>query len=353
MRKEYYAAALLLSCTLFMGCRQHTEATVSPVKVKVEKAEVLPIGGTQGFSGTVEEVNGSALSFSTGGTVKRILVSSGQRVAKGTLLAEVDATSVSNAHEAALAMRTQAEDAYGRMKQLHDNNSLPEIQWMEVQSKLKQAVAAEQIARKSLADCKLYAPFSGFISEKMVDMGQNVLPGMPVVKLVKIDRVKVKLAVPENEIATVSEGQPVEVQVSALGDRSYKGVVTEKGVAANALSRSYDVKVLIDNRDKSLLPGMICRATLSRTSGNVPGSVSGKEDQPAGIVLPNHVVQLDEHSRPFVWINAAGKARKRAVTTGELTNRGIVISGGLTAGDEVIVEGQQKVSENTQIEPMK
>ena len=339
MKKKYYAVALL--SILMTGCKQHTETTTAPMKVKVEKIETLPISGTQSFSGTIEEMNGSALSFSTGGTVKRILVSPGQQVSQGTLLAEVDETSVHNAYEAALAMRTQAEDAYGRMKQLHDNNSLPEIQWIEIQSKLKQAVAAEQIAKKSLADCKLYAPFSGFISEKMVEMGQNVLPGMPVVKLVKIEKVKVKLAIPENEIVNIKEGQAATIQVSALGNGLYKGIVTEKGVSANALSRSYDVKVLIENKDKTLLPGMICQATLN------------KGGQQTGIVLPTPVVQLDEQNHPFVWINAKGKAQKRKIETGELTHKGIIVTGGLNAGEEVIIEGQQKVSENTQIEPIK
>ena len=341
MKKNYYAVAWLLFFILCVGCKENKGTTVLPTKVKVEKAEMQPISGTQGLSGTVEAESGSALSFPVGGTVTRIAVSSGQMVAKGALLAEVDATTMRNAHSATLALRTQAEDAYRRMKQLHDNGSLPEIQWAEVQSKLQQAVAAEQIAKKSMADCKLYAPFSGFVSEKSVEMGQNVLPGMPVVKLVRIAQVKIKLAVPENEIAKIKKGQPVRVQVSALGDKIFRGTVIEKGVSADALSRSYEVNVLIDNKDRALLPGMICQAYLEQG------------DTQTGIVLANQTILLDDQSQPFVWINAGGKAQKRRIKTGALTTRGVVIANGLSAGEEVIVTGQQKVSENMPIEPIK
>lgn len=338
MEKMYVAVAGLLTLCLMTGCHTKTNtAETAPVKVTVEKIKLSATDGTQCFSGTVEESNGSALSFVTGGTIRQIFVSPGQMVAKGELLAEVDPTSLQNAYEATLATRQQAEDAYARMKQLHDNNSLPEIQWMEVQSKLKQAIAAEQIAKKSLNDTKLYAPFGGFISAKTAETGQNVLPGMPVLNLVKITQVKVKIAVPENEIASIRKGETVSVKVSALGDKTYTGTVTEKGVAAHPLSRSYDVKAVVDNRNHELLPGMVC---------NVSRQQNGT---PAAIILPTPVVLLDGTNREFVWINANGKAEKRIVETGDLTPSGIIIRSGLAEGEEVIVSGQQKVSEGMKI----
>lgn len=340
MKKMYYATAVVLlsGVCLLTGCSRKTATTeIAPVKVKVEKVGFRPIAGTQRFSGTVEEVAGTALSFTTGGTVKEIRVAPGQMVARGTLLAEVDETSLRNAYEATLATRQQAEDAYARMKQLHDNNSLPEIQWIEIQSKLKQAVAAEQIAKKSLDDCKLYAPFSGYIADKMVEIGQNVLPGVPVLKLVRIEQVKVKVSVPENEIAGIKKGQTMRIQAAVLGDAVYEGVVTETGVTAHPLSRSYDVKALVDNPKKELLPGMVCNVSW------------GDETEQQAILLPNRVVLLDGHNQEFVWINAGGKAAKRMVRTGDLVPGGVVVTDGLNGGEEVIVEGQQKVSEGMEI----
>lgn len=234
-------------------------------------------------------------------------------------------------------MLTQAEDAYLRMKQLHDAGSLPEIQWVEVQSKLKQAQSAEAISKKNLADGKLYAPFSGIISEKSVEVGHNVMPGLPVVRLVTINQVKVCVSIPENEISHIKTGQLVNISVSALDGKTFSGKIVEKGIVAHPLSRSYEVKALIDNPSGELMPGMICTLNIV--------------DEKAGsaIILPTSVIQTDEQNRTFVWVNNNGKAQKKVVQIGALTRNGVMILSGVFTDDKVIVEGQQKVSEGMDI----
>lgn len=338
MKQRNYLGALFIGI-LLVGCKQSGETTsVEPVKVKTQTMQSVVITGAQGFSGTIEETTGTILSFPVGGLVGKMSMAIGQRVNKGALLATVDEAAFQSAYDAAAAMLSQAEDAYQRMKQLHDNGSLPEIQWVDAQSKLKQAAASEQIAKKGLKDCRLYAPFSGVIAEKNVETGQNVLPGMPVAKLVTIQQVKVKVSVPENEITQLQIGQTAQIEVPALGNKTFEGRIVEKGVAAHALSRSYEVKALVDNPAQELMPGMICRMHINKVAG-----------EQKALILPVRVVQLDENNRSFVWVNAGGKAEKRWVRAGELTRQGVVIESGLAVGDEVIVEGQQKVSEQTQI----
>lgn len=101
------------------------------------------------------------------GTVKKIYVDLGERVTQGKLIAEIDPTSIRSSYDAAKSTLEQAEDAYKRMKLLHDKGSIAEMKWIEVQSKLQQARSMEEVARKNLKDCKLYAPYSGVISEKI------------------------------------------------------------------------------------------------------------------------------------------------------------------------------------------
>lgn len=339
MRKIYCVVTLLASICLTTGCKkEQVKQDTVPVKVKTETVQPRPTNGDASFSATVEEESGTVLSFTAGGTLRSLNASQGQMIQKGALLGVVNETTLRNAYESARAIREQAEDAYRRMKLLHDNKSLPEIQWIEVQSKLKQAVAAERIARKSLSDSRLYAPFSGYVSEKMAEAGQNVMPGMPILKIVKIDRVKVKMAVPENEIANIRKGETVTVQVDALGGKTYKGIITEKGVTANPLSRSYDVKALVANPNHDLLPGMVCNTWLNGTKGTS-----------TAILLPPEVINIDGNNRQFVWLKTGGKATKRYIETGEQTTAGVIITSGLSGGEEVIVEGQQKVSEGTTV----
>lgn len=224
------------------------------------------------------------------------------------------------------------------MKELHDKGSLPDIKWVEAQSALDQARSAEHIAAKALADCNLYAPFSGVIADKSVERGQNVAPGSPVGRLVTVGELKVKVSVPETEIDGIALGQQATVSIAALGGRSYAGKVSEKGIVADPMSRSYDVKIRISNSDGKLMPGMV--ADVALTSGS---------PRATACVVPADVVMLDENNREFVWLAQGGKAAKRFVTCGDYTPYGVTVASGLTAGDCIISAGQQKVSQGTRI----
>lgn len=338
MKKTYLTTAFL-SAILLGGCQGNKEQTTGEQAVRVKITQVSTASGETGghYSGTVEEENGTALSFAVMGTVEEIHFHLGQRVSKGQLLATLDAASMQSSHEAARAALEQAEDACRRMKELHDKGSLPEIQWVEVQSKLRQARSMEEIAAKNLKDCRLYAPYGGVIAEKSAEVGQNVVPGMSVARLVTADMLKVKIAVPETEIAAVAAGQQAEVAVPALGGERFAATVVEKGAVANPLSRSYEVKLRLADAPAELMPGMVTEVRMER------GERTGQ------VVIPASVVQLDEQNRSFVWVEQGGTASKRVIACGEFTTRGVTVLSGLTDGDRLITEGQQKVCEGTQV----
>jgi len=342
---------LLLAVLVLSSCSEKKQESrdVQPVKVKTMPVGAAVANDGQAYSGTIEEMSGTSLSFGSSGTVKTLNVSEGQFVSKGQLIGTVDAQTMQNGVNVASAARTQAEeslkqaqDAYDRMKILHDNGSLPEIQWIDVQTKLSQAEqmlrqtqAAEKIAKKGLTDTRLLAPFSGYVAEKSVEVGANVMIGMQVVKLVKIDNVKVKMSVPEEEISNIRKGQKIQVTVAALPGKRYTATVTEKGVSADALSRSYEVKAVIANPRHELLPGMIA---------NVEGVATVPRKVRTSIALPASVVQIDVDNQPFVWTVVDGKAQKTPVSLGGNAGNDVMITAGLNLGDKVIVEGQQKVS---------
>lgn len=330
--------AVMTACS----CSEKKEAqTVAPVSVKTMTVGATSADGGQSYPGTIEEEDGSALSFAGVGTVKSVNVDEGQFVSRGQLIGVIDATSARNAYDAAVAAKEQAVDAQRRMKMLHDNGSLPEIKWVEVQTQVRQAQASEQIAKKGLTDTRLYAPYSGYIVKKCVEAGANVGPGVPVVNLVKIDRVKVKISVPEEEISSIKAGMELRVSVSALKGRTYIGKVTEKNVSADALSRSYDVKASISNPRHELLPGMIADVTVD---GGQRVTQSATATSSVPIALPASVIQIDSDNHTFVWTVVDGKARKTFVTTGANIGDKVAVTSGLLLGERVIVEGQQKVS---------
>ena len=208
--KQLALAVAALTLAACGGSGDNGSRQREAVKVEVTRVKAAPAGQAGSYSGTVEEESGTLLSFAVGGTVSRVLVNEGDRVGKGQLIATLDTEQMTHNHASARAALKQAEDAYKRMEELHGKGSLPEIKWVEAQTALERARASEQMARKQLADCRLYAPFSGVISKKFAEKGQNVGAGTQVVKLVAVGRMKVKIAVPESEMAQISVGQKAD-----------------------------------------------------------------------------------------------------------------------------------------------
>lgn len=326
---------LALATLLLTGCstKEKETKTTAPSAIPVKEMTV-GYDTTQGdynYSGTVEEENGRSLSFLTGGTITSLRVKVGDRVRRGQLIGTVDDTQLRNNLDIARTTRTQAEDAHTRMKMLHDRGSLPEIKWVEAESQLAQAISAEKMVQKSLGDCRLLAPCDGVVAEKFVEQGQNAAPGQPVVRLVTTSVLNVAVPVPEGEIANIRQGQRADILVPALDGRHYGGRVVEKAVLADPISRTYKVKVRLDQAAGGILSGMVTQVRLGQRTADA-------------IIIPAHLVQLGDEGGHFVWVDEGGKAARRTVTVGDYTAAGVTIVSGLTAGDKVITEGQQKVS---------
>lgn len=335
--KSFRVLFVIAITFLLAGC-SHAKKTDAPAEILVKGMTVSPSSqqGDKTYVGTVEESYSSQLSFAMIGTVSQVLVDEGQAVGQGQTLAILDRATVNNAYDIAKSTLKQAQDAYNRLEGLYKKGSLPEIKYVEVQTQLAQAQANERIARKNITDCVLKAPFNGYISKRMVDVGNNVAPGIGCFTLVKIDRVKVKISIPEKEVPGISMGQSIGFKVDALGGESFVGKVVEKGVQANAFSHTYDVKLELANPGHKLLPGMVCSVSI-----NTGGVASA-------IIVPQEAVMIDG-TRTFVWTAVGGKAHKCVVSTSGVNNSGVIVSGGLNDGDVVIVAGQNKVSEGTKI----
>ena len=131
------------------------------------------------------------------------------------------------------------------------------------------------------------------------------------------------------------------ISCEALGNAVYYGKVVERGVSADPLSRTYDVKLLVNNPGHRLLPGMICNVYTRFQRGQT------------SVFVPATVIQLNPDNRMFVWVINNGRATKRYINYVGDTSQGVRVNGGLLPGDQLIVDGQQKVSEGTRCEIIK
>ncbi|MDR1259591.1 MAG: efflux RND transporter periplasmic adaptor subunit [Tannerellaceae bacterium] len=339
MKNIGFMTGIALAIFLTSACadKKATEREEKVIPVKVMSVALSTMTAERNYVGTIEESSGVSLSFSNAGTVEQVFVSEGQTVTKGRLLASLNPSTAQNSVDAARASLRQAQDAYDRLSKLHDNGSIPDIKFVEVETGLQQSRSMLAVAEKNLDDCRLYAPRSGVIAQRYIEPGANVMPGASAFKLVMVDRVTANFFVPENEIGSTRIGQKTLIEVAALGNEQFEGNVEMKGVSANPLSHSYEVKTGIDNPQAKLMPGMVCKVRIVQ---------DGSE---AEIVVPNRSVQIAPDGRTFVWIADGAVAKRRFVRTGNLADNGIAVREGLQSGDRIIVEGYPKISEGMKI----
>ena len=96
-----------------------------------------------------------------------------------------------------------------------------------------------------MADCRIYAPVSGVVGKKLMNAGETALPSQPVCTILDLSTVKVKASIPEKEIGSFSATTPTDIYVAAL-DAHFTGGTAEKGVEADPVSRTYEVRILKD-----------------------------------------------------------------------------------------------------------
>ena len=338
MKKEIILAFAL--CLMAIGCGEKKEkGAKAPTRVKTVVVSPAFVDNAQTYVGIVEENEGTAVSFTSMGVVKRMLVHEGQAVGRGQLIAEMDDTQARNLLSGAEAQMTQANDALQRYIMLHDNGSLPEVQWVEIQSKVAQAQSQLEVAKKNLADCRLTAPVSGIIGQQQVKAGETALPSQAVVTILDISSVKVKVAVPEAEVDAISSTTPTTINVEAVGKQVNGGRI-EKGVVADALTHTYDIRIRVGNSDRKLLPGMVASVRFM-TEGSQ--GISGKS-------LPVTAVQKAADGSLFVWtIGKDNTAHRAKVSIGGTKGNNVAVTEGIDVGQRVVIEGYQKLSEGTEV----
>lgn len=334
-----FGVIMLLGACTHQGTSVHESSSAQEtVKVSVQKVAQMVPDTTLEYSGTVVPKVTVPLSFKNMGTVLELRVDEGDFVRKNQVLAILDKSTFESAYKAALATQKQAQDAYERMKKVYEKGSLPEIQWKEVLARVAQANSASEIVKENLENCTLRAPSSGIIGTRNLEVGANTAPGVAVFNLMDIQEVYVKISVPENEIGKIEKGQHAQIVIPALGNRSLEATVQKIGVSANAISKTYEVKLLMKNPELIVKPGMVCDVNL-----NIGW-------QKKVLVAPYSAI-LKEGSKSYVFVYDAGSqtVHQREVKTGAFVANQIEIISGLTPEDVVVTSGHYKLHEGARV----
>ncbi|WP_426671251.1 efflux RND transporter periplasmic adaptor subunit [Mucilaginibacter sp. McL0603] len=345
MRFKNYALPIAFLFLLGCGSKGEQKVAIEPVNVKVMTMSYNGDAGQQiSYSATVKENKEISLTFQVSGNITAMNADKGQWVKKGQLLATLDATTFTEQYNTELARQKLAQDNYNRINDVYKKGSIAEIKLVEAKSNLDQTTSTARAAYQNIVHTKLFAPSDGYIGEKTAEAGDLASPGSSIFKLVKIEQVDVIVPVPELEINNLKKGQPAIVRIAALGDKKFEGKVDEIAVIAEDASHNYNVKVTVNNRDRQLKPGMIANVYFPE-NGKTKGTDSAK------LSIPLSALQVNEQNQNFIYTvdKSSSKSVRRLVNCGPILDDRVTITNGLSAGDQVIIAGYQKITSGTPI----
>jgi len=292
------------------------------------------------LQGSVEEQEQIMVSSETGGRVLRLLVEEGQQVARGALVAEIDPEAVEKQISELQTSLNLARDVFERQKRLWDQNIGSEIQYLEAKNAKERLEKSLELLELQLGKSKVYAPISGTVDQIMTEAGEMAMPGGPLFTLLDTRRVKVRVDAPENYLTTISKGQEVTVSIPALG-RDYIERVSLIGSTIDRGNRTFKVEVEMANPDGVLKPNLLANMKVAELRIE------------EAVVIPLNLLQQEVGGKKYVLVAGQGEdgtvAKKVYVTTGESAENLIIITKGLSGGEDLIEEGARGLSDRERI----
>lgn len=200
---------------------------------------------------------------------------------------------------------------------------------------LQAARARIALAHKALADTVIRAPFDGLVAERMVSVGDYVSKGNKVVQVVRVNPLRIQLTVPEQFVAAVKVGQPVEFAVDAYPGRRFNGTVKFVSPALEATRRALIVEAQVPNADGELKPGFFATAQIQQP------------DRTPGLVVPASAIHTSGGTSRVFVING-DQAEERVVTLGQ-TGDTVEITSGLKAGERVASKNVAQLTDGAKV----
>ncbi|MEL6183888.1 MAG: efflux RND transporter periplasmic adaptor subunit, partial [Myxococcota bacterium] len=329
--KSISLAASVLMVTFAASCSGDEEKPAPLVRAVRWQVVANADGAAQRvFSGALQAGNESRLSFQVGGRVKQVPVRTGQRVKKGALVAELDATDYQlQLREAqagvaqARAQASAADASYKRVRRLYEtqNTSRQDLDSARAErdtSRAALAAAGESLARarRQLGYARLEAPASGTINNVAVEANEVIGAGQMIAVLQAGEALEAAVDVPETFVRLVGLGDPAKVKISAL-TAEVEGVIQEIGVPEGTGVFPLRVKLLTE--PETARPGMVAEVVLSPRES--------AQQAPEGVLVPLSAIGEDRDGRHAFLVDGEpgglGKVRRVPITTGVIGANGI------------------------------
>ena len=337
------ALLLILLMALAAGCTR-SESNAKPennqnkaIPVSVVRVEPAPMKDILLLPGETEAWQDVRVAADAAGRVEWIGPKEGHSVKEGELIAKMDVAALKAALDRAEAALHLAEDLYERRRKLFERNIINQEELDKSQTERTLARANFRQTQIEYERGFLKSPLTGLVNHLFVDEGEFVDKGKPFADLVNVDKIKINVSVPELDVRYLKVGQKTAVRVDAFPDREMEGVVDFVAYKADPATKTFTVRVLVDNPRHDIRPGMIARVAFLRRV--IPDALSA----------PIFAL-VDKGGERIVFVAKDGIAHARTVSIGVIEGDKIQITQGLKPGDHLIVVGHKDVEEGMRVQ---
>jgi membrane fusion protein (multidrug efflux system) len=312
-----------------------------------EKKKVQPYLETTGTLNADEEVT---VSSEVDGIVRQLKVEEGSSVNKGSLLVginEVDYMLDKKRSDAALkqaeANLSNAKAEYQRKESLYKEELITKQQFDDISTRVAlaeadvtRAKATLETSAEKLSRTKIYSPLNGAVKEKKVSVGDYVRNGSPLFQLIKVDPLKLNFTISEKDIAGLKIGQEVVFTVDSFPGKKFKGKVNLLYPHVEERTRTLQAEAIVPNANHLLKPGFFTRVTIYT------------EEIREVVVAPLTAIMYD-NSTISLFVVDGNVAHARTVKTGGKYGENVEIVEGLKEKEQVVVVGQNNLSEGVKV----
>jgi len=286
--------------------------------------------------GSLVAVQGVTVTAEVTGKVVRIAFEPGSKVNAGDLLVQQDTATEEAQLRAAEAAVELTRRNLERLKKLLERRTIAQSQYDDAEAKFKEDVAQADAIRAAIAKKNIRAPFAGRLGIRLVNLGQVLNEGDPIVSLQSIDPIFVNFSLPQQQLAQIQQGLTVKLTSDALPGQAIEGKITAINPEVDATTRNVRIQATVANRQERLRPGMFVNVTVVLPASEkvlaIPATAvlyapysdsvfvvvkkssdTGKE---SGSVVRQQVVQLGEKRGDFVAVASGLEAGETIVSTG-------------------------------------
>lgn len=326
------SSALLIIALCLAGCGGEKEKAPRPAAL-VATAPVAPATFTDRLEavGTALADEQVVLSAPVTDRLTAINFTDGGYVRKGQVIATLAQGQENAELAAAQAQARVAGQQLERIEALRQRGFATSASLDAQIATANAARANAQLARASIGDRIVRAPFAGYASLRTVSAGTVVTAGTPIATISAIDRIKLDFTVPETRLPLLRVGGAIRAVAAAWPDRPFEGKVATIDPVVDPATRAVRVRAILPNPDRALKPGMLLTVTLLSR-------------QREALAVPELAV-VGEGENRYVFLTDNGKARRVKVETGARQSGLVEITGGLKPGQEIVTEGVVKLSD--------